>query len=62
LTRCFIDLRTVALGLQDVSNPDAPQRLTRKHRRPARRLGRGEPAGSSQIVFIWFFEPFKHLR
>jgi hypothetical protein len=47
LTCCFIDLRTVALGLQDVSNPDAPQRLTRKHRRPARPVGRGEPAGSS---------------
>jgi hypothetical protein len=24
--------------------------------------GQGEPAGSSQIVFILFFEPFKHLR
>jgi hypothetical protein len=34
----------------------------RKHCWPARRLGRGEPAGSSQTVFIRFFEPFKHLH
>jgi hypothetical protein len=26
------------------------------------RTKRGEPAGSSQIGFIRFFEPFKHLR
>jgi hypothetical protein len=42
-----------------------PMRFTRDPRDHAASLGaseQGEPACSSQIVFIRFFEPFKHLR
>ncbi|WP_422283399.1 cold shock domain-containing protein [Bradyrhizobium sp.] len=44
------------LSAQTEHVPNGHKRRDQQHARAR------APAGSSQIFFIWFFEPFKHLR